>query len=94
MNKRVTVYPMISDEMLTNPGIGFTTAPGLMGDPERIVDNRGKRSANTSLRKTAGRTIIRTAKYISAAFVGVTSKRIKGVTTGACWKKSWITPNH
>lgn len=42
MNKRVTVYPMISDEMLTNPGIGFTTAPGLMGDPERILDHRGE----------------------------------------------------
>lgn len=42
MNKAVTVYPMILDDMISNPGIGFTAAPGLMGDPDRIYDNRGK----------------------------------------------------
>lgn len=42
MNKTVTVYPTISDDILSNPGIGFTAAPGLMGEPDHIYDNRGK----------------------------------------------------
>lgn len=42
MNKAVTVYPTISDDILSNPGIGFTAAPGLMGEPDHIYDNRGK----------------------------------------------------
>lgn len=42
MNKAVTVYPIVLDDLISNPGIGFTAAPGLMGDPERIYDNRGE----------------------------------------------------
>ena len=33
--------PRISDAMLTNPGIGFIAAPGLMEDRGVILDNRG-----------------------------------------------------
>jgi hypothetical protein len=42
VNKAVTVYPIVLDDLISNPGIGFTAAPGLMGDPERIYDNRGE----------------------------------------------------
>lgn len=42
MNKAVTIYPEISDEIISNPGIGFTAAPGLMDDPDPIYDNRGE----------------------------------------------------
>ncbi|MGE7823598.1 DUF4832 domain-containing protein [Paenibacillus sp. NPDC093718] len=42
MNKAVTVYPMMLEDILNNPGIGFTAAPGLMGDLDRICDNRGE----------------------------------------------------
>ncbi|MGG3153334.1 DUF4832 domain-containing protein [Paenibacillus glucanolyticus] len=42
VNRAVTVYPVISDDILSNPGIGFTAAPGLMGEPDRIYDNRGE----------------------------------------------------
>ncbi|WP_136608715.1 DUF4832 domain-containing protein [Paenibacillus dokdonensis] len=42
MNKAVTVYPIVIDDILSNPGIGFTAAPGLMGNPDRIYDNRGE----------------------------------------------------
>lgn len=30
------------EDILNNPGIGFTAAPGLMGDRDRICDNRGE----------------------------------------------------
>jgi hypothetical protein len=43
MNKAVSVYPRIRDGLIANPGIGFTTAPALMGDLDEIFDNRGKR---------------------------------------------------
>ncbi|RUT41395.1 DUF4832 domain-containing protein [Paenibacillus anaericanus] len=43
MSKSITVYPTITDEVLTNPGIGFIVAPGLMGDPEEVHDNRGEK---------------------------------------------------
>ena len=33
--------PRISRDLLCNPGIGFIAAPGLMGDPETVRDNRG-----------------------------------------------------
>ncbi len=44
MKKQMTVCePKISDALLTNPGIGFIAAPGLMeAAPEEIRDNRGK----------------------------------------------------
>ena len=41
MNKAVTVYPAISDEIINNPGIGFIAAPGLMGEVDAVYDNRG-----------------------------------------------------
>lgn len=40
MNKQVTVYPTIIDTVITNPGIGFIAAPGLMGQIEKVYDNR------------------------------------------------------
>ncbi|SDR96334.1 protein of unknown function [Paenibacillaceae bacterium GAS479] len=43
MNKAVTVYPAIIDGLITNPGIGFTTAPGLMSDVDDVYDNRGEK---------------------------------------------------
>lgn len=44
MNKGMTICePKISDALLTNPGIGFIAAPGLMNaEPDSIRDNRGK----------------------------------------------------
>lgn len=41
-NWQCTFYPQISDEILTNPGIGFIAAPSLMGDLEEVRDNRGQ----------------------------------------------------
>lgn len=43
MNKSVTVYPAIIDSLISNPGIGFTSAPGLMGDIGDVYDNRGEK---------------------------------------------------
>jgi len=37
--KRITVYPILSDELITNPGIGFIAAPQLMGEPEKLLDH-------------------------------------------------------
>lgn len=47
MKKQMTIVePRISDGLLTNPGIGFIAAPGLMDvEPEDIRDNRAKRVA-------------------------------------------------
>lgn len=44
MKKQMTVCePKISDALLTNPGIGFIAAPGLMDiEPDSVQDNRGK----------------------------------------------------
>ena len=39
---QIMVEPIISDALLTNPGIGFIAAPGLMGDIDTVCDNRGK----------------------------------------------------
>ena len=39
---QMTVEPGISDALLTNPGIGFIVAPGLMGDVKTVRDSRGK----------------------------------------------------
>mgnify|MGYP001240467252 CR=1 FL=1 len=41
MRRPVTVYPTALEGMISNPGIGFTAAPGLMGEPEEIYDTRG-----------------------------------------------------
>lgn len=41
MAEMKTVYPKRIDSLLTNPGIGFIAAPGLMGDQETICDSRG-----------------------------------------------------
>ncbi|WP_054027474.1 DUF4832 domain-containing protein [Bacillus sp. FJAT-28004] len=43
MNKTVTVYPAIIDSLISNPGIGFISAPGLMGDIGDVYDNRGEK---------------------------------------------------
>ncbi|WP_339203019.1 DUF4832 domain-containing protein [Paenibacillus sp. FSL K6-3182] len=43
MNKAMTVYPVIVDSLLSNPGIGFTSAPGLMDDIGDVFDNRGEK---------------------------------------------------
>lgn len=43
MNKAMTVYPVIVDSLLSNPGIGFTSAPGLMDDIGEVFDNRGEK---------------------------------------------------
>ncbi|MGO4693014.1 DUF4832 domain-containing protein [Paenibacillus sp. 2TAB26] len=43
MNKAMTVYPIIVDSLLSNPGIGFTSAPGLMDDIGDVFDNRGEK---------------------------------------------------
>lgn len=44
MKKQMTVCePKVSDALLTNPGIGFIAAPGLMDiEPDSVRDNRGK----------------------------------------------------
>jgi len=42
MRWQIITEPVISDALLTNPGIGFIAAPGLMGEPEMVCDNRGK----------------------------------------------------
>lgn len=43
MSKQMTIcVPMVSDALLTNPGIGFIAAPGLQNvEPDSIRDNRG-----------------------------------------------------
>lgn len=43
MSKQMTIcQPKISDALLTNPGIGFIAAPGLMEvEPDAVRDNRG-----------------------------------------------------
>jgi hypothetical protein len=41
MLNTVVVYPKIINTLLTNPGIGFIAAPHLMGQPEKVYDNRG-----------------------------------------------------
>ncbi|MGO4348804.1 DUF4832 domain-containing protein [Paenibacillus sp. MCAF9] len=43
MNKAMTVYPVIVDSLLSNPGIGFISAPGLMDDIGDVFDNRGEK---------------------------------------------------
>ncbi|MBN2981609.1 MULTISPECIES: DUF4832 domain-containing protein [Cohnella] len=43
MRKQKTVYPSILDEWFPNPGIGFTAAPGLMGDPDEVYDPGGEK---------------------------------------------------
>lgn len=43
MNKAMTVYLVIVDSLLSNPGIGFTSAPGLMDDIGDVFDNRGEK---------------------------------------------------
>lgn len=40
---KIEVTPKISEELLTNPGIGFIAAPGLMKPQGEIYDNSGKR---------------------------------------------------
>lgn len=41
MPNTVVVYPKIINTQLTNPGIGFIAAPHLMGQPDKVYDNRG-----------------------------------------------------
>lgn len=41
MQNNVVVYPKIINTLLTNPGIGFIAAPHLMGQPNKVYDNRG-----------------------------------------------------
>jgi hypothetical protein len=43
MSEKLITYPIIIHSLLTNPGIGFIAAPGLMGDRDTIYDNRGNR---------------------------------------------------
>ncbi len=43
MSEQIVIYPVVTDNLLTNPGIGFIAAPGLMGDITSVKDNRGKR---------------------------------------------------
>lgn len=40
MNSQVSVYPDISTDVITNPGIGFIAAPQLMGAVEKVSDPR------------------------------------------------------
>lgn len=40
---KTTVYPVIIDSIISNPGIGFIAAPGLMDDSSDVFDNRGNR---------------------------------------------------
>jgi len=42
MRWQIIAEPVISDAILTNPGVGFIAAPNLMGDIETVCDNRGK----------------------------------------------------
>ena len=39
---QICTEPESTDELLTNPGIGFIAAPPLMGNPDEIRDSRGK----------------------------------------------------
>ena len=41
MSNQVIVYPEISKTLITNPGIGFIAAPGLMGELDTVEDNGG-----------------------------------------------------
>lgn len=41
MADKITVYPKVISDLLTNPGIGFVSAPKLMGDIDTVCDNRG-----------------------------------------------------
>ena len=43
MSERLINYPVITDALLTNPGIGFIAAPKLMGDKITVCDSRGMR---------------------------------------------------
>ena len=38
MSSQVSVYPEISTDIITNPGIGFIAAPQLMGAIEKVSD--------------------------------------------------------
>jgi hypothetical protein len=40
MSNDIVVYPQISKDLITNPGIGFIAAPQLMGEIEVVKDNR------------------------------------------------------
>ncbi|MGB4658915.1 MAG: beta-galactosidase, partial [Mobilitalea sp.] len=42
MSDRITVYPKINNNLITNPGIGFIAAPALMGNCDVVCDNNGK----------------------------------------------------
>lgn len=41
MSEMVEVIPIISDQILTNPGIGFIAAPPLMGEQNKVLNNHG-----------------------------------------------------
>ena len=41
MSDQVIVYPKIHNELITNPGIGFIAAPGLMEPLDIVKDNKG-----------------------------------------------------
>lgn len=41
MSHKFVTYPVIIDDLLTNPDIGFIAAPGLMGEETVVCDNRG-----------------------------------------------------
>lgn len=41
MAEKITIYPEVIQELLTNPGIGFIAAPNLMGDMDDVRDHRG-----------------------------------------------------
>ncbi|WMJ87003.1 DUF4832 domain-containing protein [Anaerocolumna sp. MB42-C2] len=41
MSNQIIVYPEISKTLITNPGIGFIAAPGLMGELDTVEDNKG-----------------------------------------------------
>ncbi|MBU5443575.1 DUF4832 domain-containing protein [Paenibacillus sp. MSJ-34] len=51
MKKTVTVYPVIVDRLISNPGIGFTAAPGLMNELDDVYDNRGVKQAKYKFTK-------------------------------------------
>ena len=45
MKWQLITEPVITDALVTNPGIGFIAAPGLEGDPEHVYDTRGNEVA-------------------------------------------------
>lgn len=84
MNKPVTVYPAVHDRVIPNPGIGFTAAPRLMGEPNRIYDNSGVEHAKYKF-SDASLTFNHPDSRVS--FISVRWKDVEPVKGTYCWER-------